>query len=71
MGGVKSAQLSHEDQDFWRLLRAVGDLLKFVKGDGEQQGNYHFISVNQMPASSAEKFGNQVFSSFHKPFVSE
>lgn len=30
--------------------RAVGDLLKFVKGDGEQKGNYHFISVNQMPA---------------------
>ena len=49
-GGVKSVQLSHEDGDFWRPLRAVGDLLKFVKGDGEQQGNYHFISVNLMPA---------------------
>lgn len=49
-GGVKSIQLSHEDWDFWRPLRAVGDLLKFVKGDGEQKGNYHFISVNQMPA---------------------
>lgn len=28
----------------------MGDLLKFVKGDGEQQGNYHFISVNQVAA---------------------
>lgn len=48
-GGVKSVQgqLSHED--FSRPLRAVGDRLKFVKGDGKQQGNYHFISVNLTP----------------------